>query len=119
VTILEVLHGNVEPRSSLETGVSAVVVGCALTRVAEKISLIDTGAACAKGWQEVDNRLLVEAGSGTINVAASEAIVASVVASSRVNNLHLLDPSVSGCLTENGGDNSGRKCELHFERCSG
>lgn len=117
MTVLKVLHGNVRARSSLETGVTAVVIGGALTWVAEKISLIDAGAACAEGWQEMDNRLLVEARSGTINAAASEAIVASILARSRVNHLHFLNPSVSGCLAKNGGDSSQSKCELHFGVC--
>jgi hypothetical protein len=98
VAVLKVLHGDVRARSSLETGVGGIiVVGSALAGVAEKISLIDASAAGAKGWHQVDDRVLVEAGGiGAINIATSVAIVASVVARSRVDDLHLLDPSVSG-----------------------
>lgn len=117
MTILKVLHGDVRARSGLETRVGGiVVVGSALAGVAEKISLINASAAGAKGWHQVDNRVLVEAGRiSAVDVATSVAIIASVVARSRVDDLHLLDPSVSGCLAEDGSSNSSSgKCELHF-----
>jgi hypothetical protein len=119
VAVLEVLHGDVRARRSLETGVGGiVVVGSALAGVAEKISTIDASAARCKGWQQVDDSFIaIEAGISASNIATSEAVVASVVAGSRVDDLHLLDPSMSGCLAENGSNNSSSKCELHFVRC--
>jgi hypothetical protein len=116
MAILKVLHGDVRARRSLETGVlSIVVVRSTLAGVAEKISAIDASAARAKGRQQVDDSFVViKAGISASNIATGVAIIASVVARSRVDDLHLLDPSVSGCLAENGSNNSSGKCELHF-----
>jgi hypothetical protein len=119
VAVLEVLHGDVRARRSLETGVLCiVVVGSALAGVAEKISAVDASAARCKGWQQVDDSFIaIEAIISTGNITTGKAVVASVVAGSRVDDLHLLDPSVSGCLAENGSNNSSSNCELHFVRC--
>ena len=76
-----------------------------MIRVAEKISAVNTSATRAKGWHKIVDRVTVEARISASDIATSVAIVTSVVASSRGDDLHLLNPRVSGGLTKNGSNN--------------
>lgn len=114
MAVLQILHGNKAARSSRKTGVCCiVVVGCALRRVAEQVCVVDTSTTRVQRRQKVFHALSTKAGVGASNIATSVSIIASEITSSRVNDLHFLDPGVGRSLTKYSSDGCNAENELH------